>query len=269
MTTLEETRRLPTKVITFPMTAISRGLAAGMRLQQNIAEMAIKGDEFFAPMCDKAEEQPAWAHFDEDDAPAPLSEPAALTAVKSQVVEPAKAGEPAKSTQSATSTAPEKTTAPAKPAAKKTPAPAKKKPAAAKKKPTAPKSTAPKPAAPKTDAAAAPEAAADAPGAPSAGSGRFALYSSTPEDLAPGAPAAPAARSGSVDAPEIAEYLDYDQLTLAQLRTKLRGLSSDELQDLADYERAARNRAPFVTMLDNRIASSEKKADEKKSGAAQ
>ncbi|MFM9378561.1 lipid droplet-associated protein [Gordonia sp. VNK21] len=265
MTTLEETRRLPTKVITFPMTAISRGLAAGMRLQQNIAEMAIKGDEFFAPMCDKSEEQPAWAHFDEDDAPAPLSEPAALTEVKSQVVEPAKAGEPAKSTQSATSTAPEKTTAPAKPAAKKTPAPAKKKPAAAKKKPAAPK-----PAAPKTDAAAASEAAAaDAPGAPSAGSGRFALYSSTPEDLAPGAPAAPAARSGSVDAPEIAELLDYDQLTLAQLRTKLRGLSSDELQDLADYERAARNRAPFVTMLDNRIASSEKKADEKKSGAAQ
>jgi hypothetical protein len=47
---------------------------------------------------------------------------------------------------------------------------------------------------------------------------------------------------------------NYDQLTLAQLRGKLRGLSENQIADLLAYERASGHRAQFVTMLENRLA---------------
>ncbi len=45
----------------------------------------------------------------------------------------------------------------------------------------------------------------------------------------------------------------YDELTLAQLRAKLRTLSVERLEALLEHEQRHRNRAPFVTMLGNRI----------------
>lgn len=45
----------------------------------------------------------------------------------------------------------------------------------------------------------------------------------------------------------------YDELTLAQLRAKLRTLSAERLEVLLEHEQRHRNRAPFVTMLTNRI----------------
>ena len=59
--------------------------------------------------------------------------------------------------------------------------------------------------------------------------------------------------------PEIVEYIEYDNLTLAQLRAKLRGVGVDELEALVAYERATKSRAPFVTMIDNRIAAQNSK----------
>lgn len=222
VTTLDETKRLPTRIITFPMSAVSRGLQAGMRLQQNIAEMAIKGDEFFAPWCETAEEQPAWARFDDDEA---------VVAIPQTVTDTPKPAADAPVNKASVNKA------------SVNKAPARKAPA---------RKSAPIPA----------ETTAD-PATPSADSGRFALYSSPPADLAETAAAKAAApphtSAPAVAAPEIAEYLEYDGLTLAQLRAKLRGLSSDDLQELADYERASRNRTPFVTMIDNRIASHQKK----------
>ncbi|MFZ2528945.1 MAG: lipid droplet-associated protein [Rhodococcus sp. (in: high G+C Gram-positive bacteria)] len=112
--------------------------------------------------------------------------------------------------------------------------------------------------------------------------GRFALYSMPPAvdsepaatDPVPAKKAAQkAARPGSAaskaskaagsakptesapapELPEIADYLDYGSLTLAQLRARLRTLSVEDLTALLDYENATRARAPFVTMLSNRI----------------
>ncbi|GAA4666595.1 lipid droplet-associated protein [Gordonia humi] len=190
VTTVEETRKLPTRVITMPMSAVSSAVQAGMRLQQNVAELAIKGDEILAPIFDKTEEQPAWATFDEDeiDPPAPAPAPKA----------------------------------PAQPAsAVETP-----------------------------DDAAEPEPAA----------GRFALYSSPPADVTAGTTAtAPVEPSGS--SPAIVTEIGYDSLTLAQLRAKVRTLGLADLQTLAEYERANRNRSPFVTMIDNRVTGEQKKAD--------
>ncbi|GAA3965669.1 lipid droplet-associated protein [Gordonia caeni] len=225
MTALDETKRLPTRVITLPMTAVSRGLQAGMRLQQNIAEMAIKGDEFFAPYCETDEEQPEWARFDDDEDNV-ISVPVAETTPTKAPAEPSKAAKPAKK-------------APARKAAARKPA-----------------ENAPATNTPAENSAEVPTVDGDTP---AAGSGRFALYSSPPADVA-SEPAEKAPAATSAGKPEVVGLLDYDTLTLAQLRAKLRGLSTDDLQALADYERAGRNRTPFTTMIDNRIASHQKKS---------
>jgi hypothetical protein len=89
--------------------------------------------------------------------------------------------------------------------------------------------------------------------------GRFALYS-----VAEGAATSTAAsarqstrNSGKVapDAPEpeVVAELDYPTLTLAQLRARLQSLSVGELEALLAYEQATKARAPFQTLLANRI----------------
>jgi hypothetical protein len=86
--------------------------------------------------------------------------------------------------------------------------------------------------------------------------GRFALY--TAGDAAAG-PSDSWARSAakpakkSVSAPAVVEELDYEQLTLAQLRARLQTLDLDELEALLAYEEATKGRAPFQTLLANRI----------------
>ncbi|QYB03211.1 lipid droplet-associated protein [Rhodococcus sp. USK10] len=114
----------------------------------------------------------------------------------------------------------------------------------------------------------------------SAGPGRFALYSLSPQDertpekiSAPKVtPAAtngaattktaskkPATARPAVAEPEIAVVLDYGTLTLAQLRARLRTLSVGDLTTLLDYENATLARAPFQTMLTNRITTAKAK----------
>ncbi|HEY0226851.1 MAG TPA: lipid droplet-associated protein [Mycobacterium sp.] len=84
--------------------------------------------------------------------------------------------------------------------------------------------------------------------------GRFALYSVADAALDAGAPAKPAGQSkNSVPEPSVAAELDYPALTLAQLRARLQSLSVDELEALLAYEQATKARAPFETLLANRI----------------
>ncbi|ASF11790.1 lipid droplet-associated protein [Nocardia brasiliensis] len=54
--------------------------------------------------------------------------------------------------------------------------------------------------------------------------------------------------------PEVATRYDYANMTLAQLRARLRMLSLEDLSALLEYEQQTLARAPFVTMLTNRIA---------------
>ena len=86
--------------------------------------------------------------------------------------------------------------------------------------------------------------------------GRFALYTSAdaatgPSDSPTRSAATPAQQS--VSAPAVVEELDYEQLTLAQLRARLQTLDVDELEALLAYEEATKGRAPFQTLLANRI----------------
>lgn len=81
--------------------------------------------------------------------------------------------------------------------------------------------------------------------------GRFALYSSPPAGDA--TPANGKATTKQVPTPDLVDELDYGNLTLAQLRARLASLSIDELETLLAYEEATKARAPFQTLLANRI----------------
>jgi hypothetical protein len=84
--------------------------------------------------------------------------------------------------------------------------------------------------------------------------GRFALYTSPDAGAADDwARVASTPAKGAVSVPEVVEELDYEQLTLAQLRARLQSLDVDELEALLAYEEATKGRAPFQTLLANRI----------------
>jgi hypothetical protein len=83
--------------------------------------------------------------------------------------------------------------------------------------------------------------------------GRFALYSVTDAPEAPGRQSKKSAASAAVPQPAVAAELDYPALTLAQLRARLQTLDRGELEALLAYEQATKARAPFQTLLANRI----------------
>ncbi len=171
---VEETIRLPKTILMYPITLVSQAAHIVMRCQQNMAELANKGDATLETLFPPKDEQPEWATFDEDlDGEQP----------------------------------------------------------------------------------AGPESV----GNERRGEGRFALYSPSERSSAdaPMAPLRnhaknPAARS-TVPGPAVAGELDYETLTLAQLRARLNTLGVDELEALLAYEEATKARAPFQTLLANRI----------------
>jgi hypothetical protein len=165
-TAVEETMKLPQTILMYPMTLASQLAHLVMKVQQDVADLVIKGDSTLEALFPPKDEKPAWATFDED-------------------VDDAAAA-------SGTDATPRRT------------------------------------------------------------DGRFALYStadakqSAVDDEAVAATAATAV-------PAVAQEIDYDGLTLAQVRARLQSLSVDELHELLAYEEAGKARAPFQTLLANRI----------------
>lgn len=64
-TAVEHARDLPAKLAGLPVTVASQALQMSMRVQQQVTELAIKGDEVLAGLR-PVEETPDWATFDED-----------------------------------------------------------------------------------------------------------------------------------------------------------------------------------------------------------
>ncbi len=79
--------------------------------------------------------------------------------------------------------------------------------------------------------------------------GRFALYTTGEPDSVP----EPAPVGPGASAPGIVAELDYASLTLAQLRARLPSLRVADLEALLAYEGQTKARAPFQTLLANRI----------------
>jgi hypothetical protein len=94
-------------------------------------------------------------------------------------------------------------------------------------------------------AAAAPEAAtAPVDAAPEA--------AASVDAAAPVAAAAPEAAATPEDSSAL-PLANYDDLSVASLRARLRNLSADQLTQLIDYEKAHANRADVITMFERRI----------------
>jgi hypothetical protein len=73
VTAVERARQLPQQLAGLPVTVVSEALQLSMRLQQQVTELAIKGDDVLAGLR-PVEEEPEWATFDEDVPEAPVSE---------------------------------------------------------------------------------------------------------------------------------------------------------------------------------------------------
>jgi hypothetical protein len=116
----------------------------------------------------------------------------------------------------------------------------------------------PKPAA-KPRAAAKPKPATVAPeAAPLAPGGHVRLLAADEVPAAP-AEAAPEPVAAAAAAPEAATGADlplanYDELSVASLRARLRNLSADQLGQLIAYEKDHAARADVLTMFERRVA---------------
>ncbi|MGH3906105.1 MAG: lipid droplet-associated protein [Pseudonocardiaceae bacterium] len=189
VTALEQARKFPEQLAELPVTAASRAVQTGMRVQQRVTQLAIKGDEVFS-LFRPVEDTPPWARFDEDD----------------EVPDGASGSHSA-------------------------------------------------------DAAAEPNGVvhrinpgSDLPVVPGPREGHGEVdEADVARDLTPERPAG--ARSADELDPGSAPPAlpGYDRMSLAQLRGKLRALSLQELEALLDHEHSHQDRAPFVTMLSNRI----------------
>ncbi|AYA25524.1 lipid droplet-associated protein [Rhodococcus rhodochrous] len=219
VTAYEETLKLPSTAVSLPMTTVSQILQTTMRVQQVMTSLAIKGDQFFEIFGAEPAETAQWATFD-DDGSAPSDETAT-------------------STNSAANGAPGRFALYSIPPATEADAPLAEQAAPVKAGTATTKGPAKKTAAKKSSPKKAAAKSADA---------EVTKIGETTDT-----------KVASDDRSEIVEYLDYDSLTLAQLRARLRALSVDELTALLEYENAHAARTPFVTMLSNRITSARNK----------
>jgi hypothetical protein len=160
-TALEETLKLPQTVLMYPMTVASQLAHLVMKVQQDVADLVIKGDETLEQLFPPKDEQPEWATFDEDegDSLAPSTNGERLT------------------------------------------------------------------------------------------EGRFALFTMGEPEI----PAPTGIEPATSTRPDVVGELDYESLTLAQLRARLPSLKVADLEALLAYEDATKSRAPFQTLLANRI----------------
>ncbi|MFE3227599.1 lipid droplet-associated protein [Nocardia sp. NPDC059228] len=222
---LEETRRLPTTAINFPITAISQVLQTTMHLQQFVTSLALKGDAVFDRLLNQPEEQPAWATFDEDEEDEQTSSFAAESVRQSRFdlfTDP----EPAVAEPAPAVVAPVAATEPV--AVETEPVAVDPEPVAVDPEPVPAESAAQEAADPEITETAAPATASKA--------------------------TTNGHHSSTVVEPEVAARFDYSAMTIAQLRARLRQLTVDDLAALLAYEQETLDRAPFVTMLTNRIA---------------
>jgi hypothetical protein len=167
VTALEETRKLPQTILMYPMTVASQVAHLVMKMQQDVADLVIKGDETLEQLFPPKDEQPEWATFDED-----LDGDGADESVRPS-------GDGERLTE-----------------------------------------------------------------------GRFALFTGGgPEN----SDSTPDNATSTADAPDIVTELDYESLTLAQLRARLTSMRVADLEALLAYEEATKSRAPFQTLLANRI----------------
>jgi hypothetical protein len=172
VTAVDRARHLPEKLAGLPVTMVSQALQLSMRMQQQMTELAIKGDDALATLR-PAEESPEWATFDEESDG---------TVTRSRF----DAAEADEDTDTSTN------------------------------------------------------------GDPWAAEERAMLH-----ELDNTAPDEEPAEDETTDGP--AALPSYAELTLPQVRARMRRLSVEELTELVEFEQANEDRPSFVSMLNRRI----------------
>ncbi|HEX4724793.1 MAG TPA: lipid droplet-associated protein [Pseudonocardiaceae bacterium] len=189
VTAVDRARHLPEKLAELPVTMVSQALQLSMRLQQQMTELAIKGDGALATLR-PVEESPGWATFDEDESASEYDASPSRNGTRSRF----------ETTQLDSDDIPEET--------------------------EEPEETAP----------------GDDPWATEESVIQRELDN---DELG-------ADDEEEPDEPPIS-LPGYPDLTLPQLRARMRRLNVDELNELVDYERSHDNRPEFVGMLTRRI----------------
>jgi hypothetical protein len=182
VTAVEQARTLPAKIAGLPVTVASQALQVSMRVQQQVTELAIRGDEVLSGLR-PVEETPEWATFDEDveDDRFDFSKPMPFESAFDRVDDEEERRNGHHTTDVETFATPDPWTQEEQAIAEETEV------------------------------------------------------------------------HGGGDRP-LPEATGYDDLSLPQLRARLRRYSADELAELLEYERTHGNRPSFVGMLTRRIA---------------
>jgi hypothetical protein len=299
-TGIDTVRSLPTEIPAIPVALVGNALKLSMKVQQEIASLATRGDELLGGVIGAPQENPSWARFDDDPPPAPRPTVVRTPAGRSA----APAAEPALTTPEASAMPPGATTA--MEAALEVPSavvelalvavddePDAEPPAGGGSdesllaeqiaeevlaQEVAAEIVAEEVLAEEVAAEILAEEVADeiateiateiaaielVQEAEEAAAELLAvaLADETVEELAEelltesiaDEPAEGATPSDDGDSAGPAALPGYDRMTLAQVRSHLRELSAEEVTSLLDYERSGDNRAPFLTLLSNRL----------------
>jgi hypothetical protein len=203
VTAVEQARTLPAKIAGLPVTVASQALQVSMRVQQQVTELAIRGDEVLSSLR-PVEDTPEWATFDEDvqddgfdDLSKPLPFESAFDRVEDESAR--RNGHHSMSTE--------------------------------------------------TFATPDPWAQEEQALAEETGALETDAYEDVEHE-----PSEPDSGGLDADGQPLPEAAGYDELSLPQLRARLRRYSVDELAELLEYERTHGNRPSFVGMLTRRIA---------------
>ncbi len=318
-TGIDRLRSLPEDLPTIPVTLAGQAMRLSMRVQQEVAELATRGDQLLATVMGGPEENPEWARFD-DEEPAPVTrlpsrdgaaasrpatpddrERAATDRAAATLLERADAETPGGGAATEpgvgdAAVSPAGTASADRPAGARAAAPAgtgrrrAPRPAATSRVGTPTRrrqaggrtdadgrtgagegtKAAPGPRRPPTEAGPPDPAASRVapvepidrtpPAAPPADPVRRDPGSEPPTasfdltaDKAPTDRAAPAPPPAAVGGSDAGVLPEYDSMTLAQVRGHLRDLTAQEVGRLLTREQAGANRAPFLTLLSNRL----------------
>lgn len=225
-TAVERAGKLPEEIAGLPVTVASQALQLSMRVQQHVTELAIKGDEALAGLR-SVEEQPDWATFDEDE-----DEDSTVGATVHDFL---RREEPTGSKPDHGSDL-EELTAPMPPApAGSADADAGEgtsiEPDLRKRTPSRPRPTGIRRQPKATEPRSVPTKSTT-------------TQSATAESRATDSRATGSAPGG---------LTGFDDMSVAQVRGKLRTLSLVQLEELLEYERTHGARERFITMLSNRM----------------
>jgi len=312
-TGIDVVRSLPEEIPAIPVALVGNAMRLSMKVQQEIAALATRGDELLGGVVGAPLENPSWAKFDDDDEPAPKpnlkAAPDAGRSEKAPTADrppaagkkPKKSDSTSRSKSAAAGSAPTDTTeaptatGPGDDSAEELTTPA--------ETSVAPVTTIAMEAALEVSEAVVDEVTGSdngraelnsppsvtADGDPAAGTAVLDTAASTngadpaqveavvtdavatdalaPEDVAedvateatdtsatdaddePGDPTA----SDDTDEDDPPALPGYQRMTLAQVRGHLRELNVGEVTALLQYEQSADNRAPFLTLLSNRL----------------